>query len=293
MTERFRLDPKKLSGLTTDGAPAMVGKHKRICKNILEAFGPQNIILNHCIIHQENVCNKALDGIDIMKEVVQSVNHICCRGINHRQFKLFLEKFDCHYPDITYFSSVRWLNRAETLKRFWSLRNEIKCFMESKNQNVSFFCDVEWLNDLAFLTDVTRHLSMLNTKLQGRNQLENKIFEHMISFQKKLDLFEGQLSKFMLTHFPCLKIQNNEGRNINYQKYQLIIDKFSVAFDACLLDFRKLETNFKILSNPFQSAPDQSPNEFQLELIDLQSSNDIKSAFNEIDLVTWHKKLCS
>ena len=28
MTKKFQLDPKKLSGLTTDGAPAMVGKHK-------------------------------------------------------------------------------------------------------------------------------------------------------------------------------------------------------------------------------------------------------------------------
>ena len=88
-------------------------------------------------------------------------------------------------------------------------------------------------------------------KLQGRNQLANKMFEHIISFQKKLNLFKGQLSKFMLTHFPCLKIQNDEGQNIYYQKYQLMIDKLSVAFDACFLDFRKLESNFNIFSTHF------------------------------------------
>ena len=136
-----------------------------------------------------------------------------------QQFKFFLEELNCHYPDITYFSSVRWLSGAETLKRFWNLKNGIKCFMKSKDQNVSFFYEVEWLNDLAFLTDFTQHLSILNTTLQERNQLANKIFHHIISFQKKLDLFKGQLSKFMLTHFPCLKIQNDERRNINYQKY--------------------------------------------------------------------------
>ena len=27
IAQKFRLDPKKMSGLTTDGAPAMVGKH--------------------------------------------------------------------------------------------------------------------------------------------------------------------------------------------------------------------------------------------------------------------------
>ena len=46
MTERFRLDPKKQSGLTTDGAPAMVGKRKGFCKKLLEAFRSQNIVLN-------------------------------------------------------------------------------------------------------------------------------------------------------------------------------------------------------------------------------------------------------
>ena len=50
VSEKFRLDPKKLSGLTTDGAPAMVGKHKGFCKNFLETFGSQEAALNHCII---------------------------------------------------------------------------------------------------------------------------------------------------------------------------------------------------------------------------------------------------
>ena len=38
--------------------------------------------------------------------------------------------------------------------------------METKNQNVSFLKDVKWLNDLAFLSDVTQHLAQLNGQLQ-------------------------------------------------------------------------------------------------------------------------------
>ena len=68
-----------------------------------------------------------------------------------------------------------------------------------------------------------------------------------------------------------------------------MIDKLSIAFDARFWDFRKLESNFNVFPNPFQSASDQSPDEFQLELIDLRSSNDMKSAFNENDLVTFYK----
>ena len=92
------MDPKKLSGLTTDGAPAMVGKNKGFCKSFLEAFGAQKVVLNHCIIHQESLCNKVLDGIDIMKEVVHCVNYIRSRGLNHRQFKVFFERTGLRLP---------------------------------------------------------------------------------------------------------------------------------------------------------------------------------------------------
>ena len=289
MSEKFRLDPKKLSGLTTDGAPAMVGKHKEFCKNFLETFGSPEAALNHCIIHQENLCSKILDNIDIMKEVVPCINYIRNRGLNHRQFKLFLEELDTDYPDIFYFSLVCWLSRADTLKRFWTLRNEIKSFMESKNQNVAFLSNVEWLNDLAFLTDVTPHLSKLNKQLQGRNQLANVMFEHITSFQKKLELFKGQLGISVLTHFPCLKSQHHEGKEINYLKYSTMIEKLAAAFDDRFQDFRTLECDFGIFSNPFQAVANQCRDQFQLELIDLQCSSDLKRAFDENDLVTFYK----
>ena len=89
MTERFQLGPKNLTGLTTDGAPAMVEKHKRFCKKFLEVFGSQNIVLKPLLYPPENLSYKVLDGIDITKEVVQCVNYILCRGINHRQLKFF------------------------------------------------------------------------------------------------------------------------------------------------------------------------------------------------------------
>jgi len=87
--------------------------------------------------------------------------------------------------------------------------------MESRNQNVSFFNDVEWANDLALLTDVTQHLSKLNGQLQGKKQLANKMYEHITSFQKKLNLFDGQFSNSVLTHFSCLKSRKEEGVDIN------------------------------------------------------------------------------
>ena len=48
--------------------------------------------------------------------------------------------------------------------------------MESKYHNVAFLSDKNWLNDLAFLTDITQHLTELNLKLQEKSQLVNNLF---------------------------------------------------------------------------------------------------------------------
>ena len=56
--------------------------------------------------------------------------------------------------------------------------------MESKHQNVAFLGDENWLNDLAFLTDIARHFSELNLKLQGKSQLVNKMFDNICAFEE-------------------------------------------------------------------------------------------------------------
>ena len=89
---------------------------------------------------------------------------------------------DCDYPDVGYFSAVHLLSRAATLMRFWNQRSDINLLMESKDQNAAFLSDENWLNDLAFLTDIAQQLNM---KLQWKRQLVNKLFEHICALEKK------------------------------------------------------------------------------------------------------------
>ena len=56
---KFNLADDKLSGLTTDGAPAMTGKHKGFVSLMLKSM-PFPIMTYHCIIHQEQLCAKTL-----------------------------------------------------------------------------------------------------------------------------------------------------------------------------------------------------------------------------------------
>ena len=195
--EKFKIDPKKFCGITTDGAAAMTGKIKGFTKLFMDKLEVKksDIVVNHCIIYQENLCSKVLGFEDIMKKVVQSVNFIRSQALNHRQFKAMLDELDSDYGDFVYFSNVRWLSRAATLKRFWDLKTEIKNFKKEKGQDVAFFDDKRFLTDLAFLVNITQHHSGLNLKLQGKNQLVNKTFEHIQSFNRKLELFQSQLKK--------------------------------------------------------------------------------------------------
>ena len=60
--------------------------------------------------------------------------------------------------------------------------------MESKHHNVAI-CDDNWLKGLAFLTDITQHLSELNLKLQGKGQFVNKLFSIFVLLKKNWNCF--------------------------------------------------------------------------------------------------------
>ena len=61
--------------------------------------------------------------------------------------------------------------------------------MESNHQNVAFLSDEIWLKDWAILTDITQHLSELKLRQQGKRKLENNLFGHICSLEKKLNCF--------------------------------------------------------------------------------------------------------
>ena len=248
MMKKFEIDTSKLVGITTDGAPSMVGKNNGFVKRFLDVIQGEDVLVNHCIIHQENLCSKVLDFGEVMKNVASCVNYIRSRALIHRQFQSFLQALNSDYPDVTYFCAVRWLSKAATLKRFWDLKEAIQTFIESKGQDISFLKDDAWLNDFAFLTDITNHLSELNVKLQGKDQLVNKMIEHVSSFQAKLQLFRSELSKASLTHFPCLESRKVLIQSINCEKYVEMIKKLTLAFETRFEDFRKHNADFQIFA---------------------------------------------
>lgn len=123
----------------------------------------------HCIIHQENLAAQTLKMNHVMNLVVITVNFIRSRALNHRQFQGMLSEINSEFTDVTYYCKVRWLSSAKTLRRFYNLLNEIDTYMRSKGREHDKFTDKQWINDLAFLADVTEHMSSLNLQLQGKS----------------------------------------------------------------------------------------------------------------------------
>jgi len=66
--DKLNLPFDKLCGVVTDGAPAMVGKHKGVVsllKKEMDArgIGPDNLVSFHCIVHQQSLCAKSVKFI--------------------------------------------------------------------------------------------------------------------------------------------------------------------------------------------------------------------------------------
>lgn len=283
----FNLQDENICGLTTDGAPSMIGNQNGFV-TLMSNCIKHEIRKHHCIIHQGQLCAKILKMENVMKNVVSTVNFIRSKGLNHRQFQAFLSEVGSDHDDIIYFSHVRWLSRSATLTRFWSLRKEIETFMASKGKDVSYFEDIQWINDLAFLVDITKYLSDLNLKLQGKDLLANQQFENIQAFTKKIDLLQTQMRTKNIVHFTTLS--TIDAATINYSKYASLLDNLKNEFDERFLDFKNHEPVMAIFANPFAIDVNTTDAKFQLELIDVQSNNSLKTAYVENDLLTFYQK---
>ena len=223
--EIYKLDLSKLVSVTTDGVAVMVGIRNGFVslleKHLHSAGYDNNLFKIHCIIHQEALCAKNVDVKEIMEVVVKIINYIRSNGLNHRQFQELLHDLDSQQSDLIYFCDVRWLSRGNMLQRFYELREEIIFFLEMKGKSYPQLQDPTWIAELAFLVDITGHLNQLNLKLQGKNQLVNGLYKHIVSFETKLALLEKQIAKLDFTNFPLLN--KNPPSGISVQMAFMIV----------------------------------------------------------------------
>ncbi|XP_075058530.1 zinc finger BED domain-containing protein 5-like [Mixophyes fleayi] len=245
------IDLNKIFSVTTDGAPAMVGKNKGFVKLLEDHIG-RSTVKFHCMIHQESLCAKMSNSElnSVMDTVVKIVNFIIARSsLPHRQFKLLLEELDNAYKDIPLHSNVRWLSRGKVLNRFVSCIEEIKTFMIEKDQNFPEPTDSEWLCKLMFLTDITSQLNDLNLRLQGAGQTVLDLYECWKTFTEKLKVFLRDIFSETYRYFPNVK-QLSTPSKMMVSKMHNYMDGLIKEFLERCQDFQKYGPMFSFLIKP-------------------------------------------
>ncbi|XP_030745088.1 general transcription factor II-I repeat domain-containing protein 2-like [Sitophilus oryzae] len=240
-------------GLTTDGAPAMVGCDKglvALCRKD-ETF-PQ-FLSYHCIIHQQALCGNFLKLNNVMKLVVKIVNKIRAQALQRRLFKTLADEVDCQYGDLLLHSGVRWLSRGRVLKRFNDVLSGIVQFFKQRDEPIPELENSIWLRDFGFLVDITEKLNELNLQLQGRDKELAEMISDIKAFIRKLEFWEQNLINSDAKHFPILseKISQNPLEPYDSKYHVEIVSTLKNNFKNRFKDFDEMALVAQFVGSPF------------------------------------------
>lgn len=92
-----------LVSVATDGAPNMTGAQKSFVALLQKSPLDRKLLTFHCILHQEALCAQTfpLECTEVMNVVIQIVNKILAKGLNHCQFRQLLEEVESTYSDLS------------------------------------------------------------------------------------------------------------------------------------------------------------------------------------------------
>ncbi|KAM8778008.1 general transcription factor II-I repeat domain-containing protein 2 isoform 2-T2 [Rhynchonycteris naso] len=291
--KKFNIDWSKLVSVASTGTPTMVdtnnGLVTKLKSKVAMICKGSDLKSVCCIIHPESLCAQKLKMDHVMNVVVNSVNWICSRGLNHSEFTTLLYELDSQYGSLLYYTEIKWLSRGLVLKRFFESLEEIDSFMSSRGKPLPQLSSQDWVKDLAFLVDMTMHLNTLNISLQGHSQIVTQMYDLIQAFLVKLCLWETHLAKNNLAHFPTLKsVSRNESDGLNY--IPKIVD-LKTEFQKRLSDFKLYESELTLFSSPFSMKIESVHETLQMEVIDLQCNSVLKAKYDKVGIPEFYKHL--
>lgn len=316
--KQFSVPIRNIFSITTDGAPAMLGKNVGFVSLFkYHTETRDDIITYHCLLHQENLSALRCEMFeDVMTDVVTVVNYIRASAMNHREFRNLLNEYDTQYGELLYHSQVRWLSKGMVLSHFFHLIDAIKEFLSDRTNLPEKVKSVRdrmshgaWIERVAFLTDITGHLNTLNLQLQGKKLFITDMFHSVTAFENKLHLFSSQLSSANVMHFERLQLlKNKKWKFKDLNLFIECVESLKFEFKTRFTEFRSKKIFFSLVSNPWIVQPEElialppflsteNLSQCQLELIELQANDVLKRQHSSSDspLKFWktvhHKNL--
>ncbi|XP_029802553.1 general transcription factor II-I repeat domain-containing protein 2 isoform X2 [Suricata suricatta] len=293
--KKFHIDWSKLVSVASTGTPTMVdandGLVTKLKSKVAAVCKDSDLKSVRCIIHPESLCAQKLKMDHVMSVVVNSVNWVCSRGLNHSEFTTLLYELDGQYGSLLYYTEIKWLSRGLVLKRFFESLEEIDSFMSSRGKPLPQLSSQDWIRDLAFLVDMTTHLNTLNMSLQGHSQVVTQMYDLIRAFLAKLCLWETHLARNNLAHFPTLKsVSRNESDGLNYIPK---IGELKTEFQKRVSDFKLCESELTLFSSPFSVKIESVHEALQMEVIDLQCNTGLKAKYDKVGVPEFCKYLQS
>jgi CRISPR/Cas system-associated endoribonuclease Cas2 len=126
--------------------------------------------------------------------------------------------------------------------------------MEKKGSPVKELKCPQWVQDLAFIVDITQHLNYLNKMLQGRKKNVTQYHDSIRAFKLKLSLWEKRLSIGDTAHFPCLTAVRATGRNADMDQNKDKLTGLLLEFEQSFQVFSELEKEFAVFARHLQSS---------------------------------------
>ncbi|XP_050065732.1 general transcription factor II-I repeat domain-containing protein 2A-like [Aphis gossypii] len=185
------------------------------------------------------------------------------KALKRRLFRELMDEVDCHYGDLLLHSNVRWLSK------------------ELEN--------IKWLEDFAFLVDITEKINFLNLELQGKEKQIINMISDVQAFSSKLAYWENKMKNGDFQHFPTLQetIINYSENIYEPTNHINIIQHLRSEFKRRFNDFKILEPVAQFISNPFSGDVETRAKEIgdlfnldktvlEMEIITLQNDSILK-----------------
>lgn len=221
--------------VATDGAPAMVGRHRGFISYLKRAV--PNVVAVHCVIHRQHLVAKHLsDRLHrSLQHVITAVNRIRSNALDDRLFRKLCDENDEDFNRLLLHTEVRWLSNGTCLKRFFELFEAVTKFFESKDDLFRVNL-LKFKSDIAYLTDLYNKFNETNLQLQVNDLNLIKAKAIISAIVSKLALYKQNLGRTKFHQFPNLSsMETNDNDILAYcQHLEALKEDFTIRFEDLL-----------------------------------------------------------
>ena len=154
---------KNIIQCATDGAPAMVGRHRGFIALMKREI--PGVIAIHGVINRHHLAAKQISG-----ELQETLNFIirCINRMNDRLFRLLCQENDEDFERLLFHTEVRWLSKGACLTKFCVLYDTVVEFFEETLKDKDKAKKLITLkNDVVYHSDISFMLNESNKQLHA------------------------------------------------------------------------------------------------------------------------------